>query len=66
MLARTGRIMRVGATVVYIRVLDLCTSVSQEGTQLRWNRGHLICGGLYSSSWHVRELMDVVRVGLYQ
>lgn len=55
-----------GATVVYIRVLDLCTSVSQEGTQLRWNRRHLICGGLYSSSWHVRELMDVVRVGLYQ
>lgn len=55
-----------GATVVYICVLDPSMSVSQEGTQLRWNRGNLIFGVLYSSSWHVRKLMYVVHVGLYQ
>lgn len=34
MLARTGRIIGVGASVIYIRVLDCIMNVSQEGAQL--------------------------------
>lgn len=53
MLARTGRIIGVGASVIYICVLDINMNVSQEGAQLALELGKCdFFGVLYSKSWH--------------